>query len=52
MMTVVSVLPAEVERQLAEFLAACKTGSVELHINAGSIETVKFTEAWRRPKSG
>lgn len=45
--TICSVLPAEVETRLAEFLAAGKSGSVELHVNAGSIESWKVIENGR-----
>ena len=46
MTTLISLLPREVEEKLEEFLVAGKTGSMELHINAGSIE------AWRIIESG
>ena len=45
--TVCSVLPHEVEQRLAQFLAAGKTGSIELHVNAGSIQSWKMIETGR-----
>jgi hypothetical protein len=47
MTAVVSVLPREIEERIADFLVAGKTGSVELHINGGSIESWKIIESGR-----
>ena len=47
MVNVVSVLPSEVEDLLARFLADSRTGSIELHINNGSIQSYKIVETVR-----
>ena len=44
---VVSVLPLEIEERLAEFLASGRTGSVSLHVNAGSIQSWEIRETGR-----
>ena len=46
-MNVVSVLPKEIEERIAAFLAAGKSGSVELHINCGSVQSGKVIETGR-----
>ena len=47
MATFVSVLPPDVEERLRRFLADGCTGSIELHINAGSIQAWKVVESGR-----
>lgn len=45
--SVIRLLPVEVEEALTAFMAAGKSGCVELHLNAGSIQSVKVTESLR-----
>ena len=47
MVTYVSLLPPEVEERLKRFLAEGCTGSIELHVNAGSIAGFKVVETGR-----
>lgn len=47
MVTYVSLLPPEVEERLKRFLSEGCTGSVELHINGGSISGFKVIESGR-----
>ena len=47
MTTLISLLPREIEAKLEQFLVEGKTGSLELHINAGSIEAWKIIESGR-----
>lgn len=47
MTTIVSLLPREVEAKLEQFLADGKTGSLELHINGGSVQGWKLIESGR-----
>lgn len=47
MVTVISLLPTEVEERLARFLAEGCSGSIELHINAGAICGFKVIETGR-----
>lgn len=42
-----TLLPPEVRDRLAAFLEAGKSGSVELHVNCGTIESWKVIEAGR-----
>ncbi len=44
---VVSLLPLKLEERLERLLAEGFTGSVEVHISAGSIETFKVIETVR-----
>lgn len=43
--SVIRLLPPEVEEALTAFMAAGKSGCVELHINGGSIQAAKVIEA-------
>lgn len=52
MVTVVSLLPREIEERLQRFLEEGCTGSVELHINGGSISSFKVIENGRIGKRG
>lgn len=45
--TYVSLLPTEIEERLKRFLAEGCTGSIELHVNNGSISGFKVIESGR-----
>ena len=42
-----TVLPRELEERIDAFLRAGKSGSVELHVNCGSIQSWKVIEVGR-----
>ena len=43
----IELLPPEIAARLQAFLASGKTGSVELHVNAGVIQSWKIVETGR-----